>query len=74
METKAWYKSKTLWGAVIMALSAILSQTTGQQISADEQETATHMVMGIAEGAGALVGFILVIVGRIKATRTLKAR
>ena len=71
METKSWYKSKTIWGAILMVLSLVMTQVTGVQISPEEQDTTGNFIVGIAEGIGSLVGLILVIVGRIKATKKI---
>lgn len=63
METKAWWKSKTIIGAIAMGLS-LLTRTLGLDLG-DEQLTET------ANAIVELVGFVLVIVGRWKADKPL---
>jgi hypothetical protein len=71
MDTKSWYKSKTIWGGILMLLSLVLTQVTGIQISPEEQDSTGNLIVGIAQGFGSLIGLILVIVGRIKATKKI---
>lgn len=71
METKKWYQSKTIWGAIVMLVSLILVSITGVGIGEAEQESSVNTIVALAEGAGTLVGFILVIVGRIKASKKI---
>lgn len=68
--TEKWYQSRTLWGAGI-ALAAFALTWFGVTISPEEQATAIELVVAVATPVGALVAFILTLVGRIKATKTI---
>jgi len=70
METKSWWKSKTLFGAAI-TLGAFVAMYFGLDVSLDEQTQMVDLLVEIGTAAGALVGTVLVIVGRIKANRKL---
>ena len=65
-DTKPWYQSITLWGAIIAAVAGILN-AAGVPVSDEEQrqlaEVLTH--------AGEVVGIGLVIWGRFRARHTL---
>ncbi len=64
---KAWYRSRTIWGALV-AVFASCANLAGVEISGAEQA-------GLADDIAALVaalGGILAIVGRIGARRTLR--
>ena len=70
METKPIWTSKTFWGAMItLASSALL--LFGVQLTPDEQDATTTNLSQIAGGVGEIVGFILVIIGRYKATKSI---
>lgn len=68
--TEKWYKSRTIWGALI-ALTAFLLTWFGVTISPEEQATAIDLIVAVAAPMGALVAFILTLIGRIKATKTI---
>lgn len=63
-------QSKTVWGAVAM-LAALLLQQHGLA-SSQEAEQAGAQLETAAEAITALIGFILVIWGRISAKRPIK--
>lgn len=61
---KEWYKSKTVWAGIAIALLGILqifNVDTGDKLTADE-------LGELLLGTGQLVGAIVAIVGRFKAT------
>ncbi len=66
MNTKPWYQSVTLWGAVVAGVSAV-ANAAGVPVSDAEQqqvaETLTHV--------GELVGLGLVVWGRVRARHQL---
>ena len=70
METKHWYLSKTIWGSVLMLLALIMGQF-GLTFTPDEQASAVDLIVGSTDAVLALVGFVLTIVGRIKASTGL---
>lgn len=66
MDFKDWWKSKTLWGALVVAVSFIL-QLLGKTISPDQQSILTDQLTTIATAVGEVVGIIIVVVGRFMA-------
>lgn len=71
MEPKPFYRSKTIVGAVMMAISLGL-QFYQVDASADELAKATADLTMAVQGITGFVGFVLVIYGRIKAKQGLK--
>lgn len=67
MTTKKAYESKTIWGALIAALPAVLA-LLGVDIS---PEDATALV-GSAEQLVTIFGVVLAIYGRVKAQAPIK--
>ena len=70
MEEEKWYQSRAIWGAII-ALVAFALTFFGITISAEEQTTAIDLILQVATPMGALVAFILTLIGRIKATKKI---
>lgn len=71
IDDKAWYMSKGVWGGVIAFLGVIATRFFGIQINADDQIIITnYLVTGIGQGA-AMIGGLLAIWGRIKATKKI---
>ena len=58
--------SKTIWGALLAVAAGVLSMA-GYTISADDQATLT----GLVSGAGATIGGLLALYGRIKASKKI---
>ena len=71
METKKWYQSVGLWGGII-AFVATVAGMFGIVISAEEQSTLATHLSTIIEGIVALVGIVLGVYGRIKATKAIQ--
>ena len=65
-----WYQSRAIWGAILLFAAFILTWF-GVTISPEEQATAIDLVVAVATPMGALVAFILAIVGRVKATKKI---
>lgn len=63
---KGMFKSKTVWGGAIAALAGVLG-IFGYQLEAADQAT---LAEAISNGA-ALVGGLLAIYGRVKATKKI---
>jgi uncharacterized membrane protein len=61
--TKAWYQSKTIWGALI-AIAAPLAQVIGLQLNADMQGELADIAVTFA-GA---IGGLLALYGRLVAS------
>lgn len=67
METKAWYNSTSVLGALV-ALSALIGNSIGHVvISADDIKIALDLFTREME----LVGSVMALIGRIKATRSI---
>lgn len=66
-----WYLSKTIWGAIILLVSMILG-FFGYTITAEEQATFTDALLSSLNAVGDLIGLILVIYGRLTATKVIK--
>lgn len=70
METKAWYASKTVWGAIVMGISGIIQAFGLGAISDAEQQKFVDGCLYLAD----FIGFIVVLVGRWTATKGLSAK
>jgi len=71
MESKSWYLSKTIWGAIVMLLATVLRGMGVLDLTPEEQDKATEMVYNSAFAVSELVGFALVLWGRITAKTTI---
>jgi len=67
MESKSWYRSKTIWGGVVMAL-CYSAGAGGVQVTAEEQTRAVDMLSALGE----LAGLIMVVIGRVRASGSIK--
>lgn len=66
-ETKPWYTSRTVWGALI-AITASLANAAGIEVSAgDEGELADLLV-----SAAGVIGGLIAVYGRISARRPVR--
>ncbi len=66
-ETKPWYTSRTVWGALI-AIAASLANAAGIEVSAgDEGELADLLV-----SAAGVIGGLIAVYGRISARRPVR--
>lgn len=68
-EMKVWYRSKTMWGALI-AIGASLAQAGGVEIGADIQADMADMAVTLA----GLAGGLLAIYGRLTAATGIRAK
>jgi hypothetical protein len=66
--SKTWYQSKTVWGALI-AIGASLLQMTGKEIAAGDQNALAEAIVSLA---GALGG-IFAIYGRLSAKTSIRS-
>jgi uncharacterized membrane protein len=71
MEVKAWYQSKTIWGAIITVLSLIISVVFGVQIDEATKQVLIDQAVALATAIGVLFGSIVSIYGRIKAEKKI---
>lgn len=68
-DMKTWYRSKTVWGALI-AILAPLVRYAGLELGAAEQEEIVNAIMTIVATAGGL----LALYGRIAARAAIGKR
>jgi hypothetical protein len=68
VNTKPWYRSKTIWGAIITGIATILNITGQVNLDLTEQAQITDGLVAV----GSLVGVILAIIGRVKAKQKIK--
>lgn len=64
--TKQWYRSKTVWGALI-AVGASLLQATGIEMTPDVQNDVADLAIAVAGIFGGAVS----IYGRVSASSTI---
>ncbi len=85
MDSKQWYQSKTIWGIVFAALGTLLMKfgVDAPQLpaNADYEQIALYVqqvkdaqgsLSAIAGIAFSAFGFILALIGRVKADTTIK--
>ncbi len=70
--SKSPFASTTLWGAVIVLLAFISMQFFGVEVSTEEQAEGSHKMVTLVESVAAVVGWVMVILGRFKAETKLK--
>ena len=70
-ETKPWWQSKTIWGAIITIVALILS-LFGVQIDEQTKQVLVNEFVAAATAIGGIVGAVLSIYGRIKAEKRIK--
>ncbi|WLR93669.1 hypothetical protein [Shinella zoogloeoides] len=63
-DVKAWYKSRTVWGALI-AISASLAHAAGVEVTTGEEGELADLIVAAVGAVGGLVALI----GRISARR-----
>jgi len=67
MESKKWYLSKTIWGAIVLLVGVIYNAVTGQMISQEEADQAIQLIITVIQGVIDFAGIALVVYGRITA-------
>lgn len=70
METKQWWKSKSVWGSIVMLLAIALGYF-GIELGAEEQVALVDQIVAAIVAISALVGAVLSLIGRLKATTKL---
>ena len=76
-DSKWWGRSMTMWGVIITALSTVLpvmGPLIGLDITAELVRQLGDQVIVIAQAVGGLVGTILAIWGRARATTSLERK
>ncbi|MBN9054554.1 MAG: hypothetical protein BGO06_04275 [Shinella sp. 65-6] len=66
-DVKAWYQSRTVWGALI-AILASLAHAIGVEVTAGDQAELADLLVAAVGAAGGLMA----LVGRILASRRVK--
>lgn len=72
-ETKAWWQSSGIWGSLVVVVSAGAGMI-GYTIAPDDQAhlvTAATKSVELATQAMALVGGLVALVGRVRATKRI---
>jgi len=65
-ESEKWYKSKTIWGAIITVVAFVLGML-GYDISAEDQSFIINNIIALV----GIFGGSLAVYGRIKATKKI---
>ena len=77
MQTKWWGESMTIWGALLTAVTTVLpvvGPLVGLDITADIIETLGTQVSALISAAGGVIGTLMTIFGRVRATSRLQRR
>jgi len=75
--SKWWGQSVTIWGAVLTGLSTVLpalGPVVGVDITADLVREAGEHVVGALQGVGGLIGIVMTVYGRVRASAPLERR
>jgi hypothetical protein len=76
-DSKWWAQSMTIWGAIITAaatVAPVLGPRLGIDISPELVQQFGEQVLSTAQAGGGLLGTILTIYGRVRATTPLARR
>lgn len=76
-EAKWWGQSMTIWGVVVTALSTVvptLGPLIGVDLPGDLVRDAGSQVVTAVQAIGGLIGVVMSIVGRLRATQPLQRR
>ena len=68
--TKSMFQSSTIWGAIVMILPAVFSLIK-IDIGTPEIEQGVSLIQQLVNGGMELVGFIMTIRGRFKASKPI---
>ena len=71
MSGKPWYLSKTIWGAIVMLLATVLRGMGVLDLSQEEQDKTVEMIYNSTFAVSELIGFVLVLWGRVTAKTTI---
>lgn len=70
-ETKKWYQSLTIWGTAILTICALILPLFGKVDLANALSTEQGNIVDALSALGALIGSVLAIIGRIRASTKL---
>ncbi len=66
-DMKAWYQSKTVWGALVVVMAPLL-QVVGLNLPRGVEGELVEGLMTVADGVGGLIA----LYGRLSATRVIR--
>jgi len=69
--SKPWYLSKTVWGALIV-IAATLLRLTGYDVSEADLQTIVDPVINVISNTMTAIGAVMALVGRFKANKQIK--
>jgi lysozyme family protein len=76
-EPKWWGNSLTIWGTIITALSTVLpvvGQLMGLDVSSEIIQNFGDQVSHVLQGVGGVLGTVMAVYGRLRATAPLQQR
>ncbi len=74
---KWWGHSMTIWGTIVTLLSTVLpalAPVTGIDVDGDLVQDAGSQVVDAVQAVGALIGTLMTIYGRVRATGPIDVR
>ena len=71
MQTEGWWRSISIWGSIIGAVAFVLQILGITSISAEEQQALAQQIANIATSVGIVIGLIMAIIGRVRATKRI---
>ena len=71
MDTKDWWKSRTMWGVIISIIASLLQMLGVAQITLEEQSNLAQLIVNVATGLSEIIGFLMIIIGRIRADKPI---
>lgn len=71
MDTKPWYASKGIWGGIISVVALIVGIFGVEGLTPEVQSAIVDNLVVVASGVGTLIGTVLGIYGRLKATSAI---
>lgn len=76
-DTKGWWQSMTIWGTLLTAMTTVLpllGVALGISITPELAEEIGQNVVLVIQGVGGLIGTLMALFGRARATALLQAR
>jgi hypothetical protein len=70
-DSKQWYLSKTIWGAVVAFLSMVAGAIFGVEVDADTQAVLVDQVVAGVSAVITLIGLVMVVIGRLSAKKAI---
>lgn len=70
-DTKKWWQSATIWGAVVSVLAKVVMLVFGIEITTAEVAQITDQIVFLITTAVGLIGDAVAIYGRKKATKAI---